>query len=42
VINSKLTDEERAGLDKDLAIEELDSALEKANLKSVPCIGLFV
>jgi hypothetical protein len=36
VISSKLTEAERAELDKPLSINELDSALKNANLRSAP------
>jgi hypothetical protein len=38
VRNSKLTDTERGYLDSHLSIEELDSSLEKCNLRSAPGI----
>jgi hypothetical protein len=38
VCNSKLTDTERRYLDSQLTIEELDSSLEKCNLRSAPGI----
>jgi hypothetical protein len=36
VMNSKLTDEESANLDRPLMIEELDISLQNANFKSAP------
>jgi hypothetical protein len=36
VMNSKLTDEESANLDRPLTIEELDISLQNANFKSAP------
>ncbi len=38
VCNSKLTDTEKGYLDSQLTIEELDSSLEKCNLRSAPGI----
>jgi hypothetical protein len=38
VANSKLTDEQREHLDRDLTFEELEKALGEANLKSAPGI----